>query len=122
MSNSINGLTLHPETPPLQMDEGGTLRVGKSRVSLGIVIEQYENGMSPEDLVRAYDTLVLADVHSILAYYLRHRDDVRTYLKQQEEKAAALQESAEAKRSTISRDELLARQSAREKANAPTGE
>jgi uncharacterized protein (DUF433 family) len=44
------------------------------------VVEQYENGMAPEDLVRAYDTLDLADVHAVIAYYLRHREEVRAYL------------------------------------------
>jgi uncharacterized protein (DUF433 family) len=34
--------------------------------------------MNPEDLVRAYDTLLLADVHAVIAYYLRLREEVRT--------------------------------------------
>ena len=41
---------------PLRVDEGGAVRVGKSRISLDMVVEQYENGMSPEDIVRGYDT------------------------------------------------------------------
>jgi hypothetical protein len=41
------------ERPPLRVDEGGAVRVGKSRISLDLVIEQYENGMMPEDMVRA---------------------------------------------------------------------
>ena len=49
-----------------------------------------ENGVTPEDMVRAYDTLVLADVHAVIAYYLRHRDEVRAYLKQRAEEAEAL--------------------------------
>ena len=40
--------------------------------------------MTPEDMVRAYDTLLLADVHAVIAYYLRHRDAVRAYLKRRE--------------------------------------
>jgi uncharacterized protein (DUF433 family) len=42
-----------------------------------LVVEQYENGMTPEDMVRAYGTLELADVYAAIAYYLRHRDEVR---------------------------------------------
>jgi uncharacterized protein (DUF433 family) len=115
MTTLTNGLSFHAEPPPLQVDEGGAVRVGKSRVSLDLVVEQYENGMTPEDMVRAYDTLVLADVHAVIAYYLRHRDEVRAYLKQREEEAEALRAKIEAERPRISREELLARRSAREK-------
>jgi len=78
--------------------------------------------MSPEDLVRAYDTLTLADVHDVIAYYLRHRDEVQTYLKRRAEEAAALRAQVEAKRPRVSRDELLARRTAGEKANAAAGQ
>jgi uncharacterized protein (DUF433 family) len=118
----VNGLLpLHAERPPLRVDEGGAVRVGNTRVSLDLVVEQYENGMTPEDMVRAYDTLVLADVHAVIAYYLRHRDEVRTYLKRRAEEAEALRAKIEAERPRISPEELLARRRAREKADAPVG-
>ena len=121
-TEKIDVLPLNAEHPPLRLDEGGAVRVGKSRVKLDLVVEQYENGMTPEDLVRAYDTLDLADVHAVIAYYLRHRDEVRAYLKQREEEAEALRAKIEAARPRVSCEELLARRSAREKADAPTGQ
>jgi uncharacterized protein (DUF433 family) len=113
---------LHADRPPLRVDQGGAARVGNSRISLDLVVEQYENGMTPEDMVRAYDTLVLADVHAVISYYLRHRDEVRAYLKRREEEAEVLRAKIEAERPCVSRDELLARRSAREKESAPTGQ
>jgi uncharacterized protein (DUF433 family) len=95
MANLANGLPLHAEPPPLRVEEGGVVRVGKSRVSLDLVVEQYENGMTPEELVRAYDTLNLADVHAAIAYYLRHREEVRAYLERREEEAKALRAKIE---------------------------
>jgi uncharacterized protein (DUF433 family) len=119
---SAEALPLHADKPPLRVDDGGAVRVGKSRISLDLVVEQYENGMTPEDMVRAYDTLVLADVHAVIAYYLRHRDEVRAYLKRRADEAEALRAMIEAERPRASREELLARRSEREKANAPTGQ
>ncbi len=115
-------LPLHADRPPLRVDEGGAVRVGKSRISLDVVVEQYENGMTPEDMVRAYDTLALADVHAVIAYYLRRREAVRAYLKRRGEEAEALRAKIEAERPRISREELLARHRATEKADAPTSQ
>ena len=104
------------------MDEGGAVRVGKSRISLDLVIEQYDNGMRPEDMVRAYDTLGLADVHAVIAFYLRHRDEVRAYLKRRAEEAQALRAKIEAERPRVAREELLARRRARGTDHVPTGQ
>jgi uncharacterized protein (DUF433 family) len=122
MTNPANGLPLPADRYPLRVDEGGVVRVGNSRVSLDLIVEQYENGMTPEEMVRAYDTLVLADIYAVIAYYLRHRDEVRAYLKRRKEEATSLQAKIEAERPRVSREELLARRRAGEKANAPTSQ
>lgn len=114
-------LSLSSEPPPLRVDTGGVVRIGKSRISLDLIVEQYENGRTPEDMVLAYDTLELADVFATLAYYLRHRGEVRAYLKRRVEEAEALRTKIEAEHPRISREELLARR-AREKADAPAGQ
>src|SRR4051794_23063385 len=122
MTRLADGLPLQAERPPLRVDGGGAVRVGNSRISLDLVVEQYENGMTPEDMVRAYDTLVLADVHAVIAYYLRHREEVRAYLKRRAEETEALRAKIEAERPRVSREELLARGRARETDHAPAGQ
>lgn len=97
------------------------MRVGNSRVTLDLVIEQYEQGMTPEDMVRAYDTLALTDVYAALAYYLRHQDDVRQYIAAREEEAAALQKTIQSGHSPITREELLTRRRG-ETADAAAGQ
>lgn len=115
-------MPLHAERPPLRVEEGGVLRIGTSRISLDLVIEQYENGVSPEDMIRAYDTLQLADVHAVIAYYLRHKEDVAVYLKRRTEAAESLRAKIEAEHPRVGRDTLLARRREREKEHAPTGQ
>jgi uncharacterized protein (DUF433 family) len=121
MTSIASELPIHVEPPPLRADEMGAIRVGNSRVSLDLIIEQYENGMTPEDMVRAYDTLDLADVHSVVGYYLRHRDEVCVYLNRRAKEAEALREKIEAERPRISRDELLARLDAAKGSDASPG-
>src|ERR1700675_2420886 len=104
MNRLANGLPLPADLPPLRLDQGDVVRVGDSRISLDLVVEQYENGMTPEDMVRAYDTLVLADVHADIAYFLRHCDEVRAYLRHREQEAEALRAKIEAERPRVSRE------------------
>lgn len=108
MSSLAEALPLHAEAPPLRVDEGGAVRVGRSRITLDLIVEQYENGMSPEDMVRAYESLMLGDVHAVISYYLNHRDEVRSYLIRRAEEAESLRAKIEAERPRISREELLA--------------
>jgi uncharacterized protein (DUF433 family) len=115
-------LPVDTDSQPVRLDDGGVIRVGRSRVSLDLIVEQYESGMSPEEMTRAYDTLGLADIHAAIAYYLRHRDHVKAYLTQRRKDAESLRAKIETERPRMTRDELVARRSAREKANAPASE
>jgi uncharacterized protein (DUF433 family) len=96
------------------------LRVGDSRVSLDTVIHEFENGADPEGIVHAYPTLQLADVYAVLAYYLRHRDEVNDYLRKRQAEAAALRQQIEARQpnGTSLRAKLLARRAQQEQADA----
>lgn len=114
-------LPLDPIAPPLRVVEGGAVRVGNGRITLDLIVEEYESGMTPEDMVRAYDTLVLAEVYGAIAYYLSHRDAVREYMRRREVAATALRAEIEARQPRISREELLARRAAQEKADAAAG-
>ena len=121
MTNTANTLPLPVDAPPLRSGKDGAVRVGNSRISLDLVVQQYENGMTPEEMVRAYDTLHVADVYAAISYYLRHREEVRTYLKRRQEEAGHLAARIESERPGVTRKDLHARRTAGEKSDAPTG-
>lgn len=102
------------EAPPLREDASGALRVGDSRVLLELVVRAFQDGATPEVIVQRYDTLALADVYAVIAYYLRHRAEVDSYLARREQKAAEVRQRIEAQQGDLSdiRARLLARRQA----------
>lgn len=84
--------TLVAQSPPLRMDSDGVVRVGGTRVTLDTLVEAYEAGATAEELVQAYDSLQLADVHAAISHYLRHRAAVDEYLVQRRAQAAQVRE------------------------------
>lgn len=98
----------------VRADEHGSIRVGGTRVLLELVVHAYESGATPQQIAERFDTLELADVHAVIAYYLRHRSEVEEYLRRREAEAEALRGRIEADRPKgVSRDELQARWAAR---------
>jgi uncharacterized protein (DUF433 family) len=89
-------LTIHPDAPPLRVDETGTVRVGNTRVLLEVIVQAFQDGATPEQVVLDYDTLDLADVYGAVAYYVRHREDVDTYLAERAREADELRARVEA--------------------------
>lgn len=77
-------VVIRTDSPPLRQDEWGALRVGESRVLLELVIEEFQDGATPEAIVQQYPTLTLYDVYAVIAYYLRHRQEIEAYLAQRE--------------------------------------
>lgn len=79
------------EAPPIRTDDAGVLRVGTSRVLLELVIRAFQDGATPESIVQRYESLSLSDTYAVIAYYLRHRDEVERYLAQREREAEEVQ-------------------------------
>lgn len=85
-------LVLEHETPPLREDRTGSVRVGNSRVLLETVVRAFQDGASPESIVKRYSTLSLSDVYNTIGYYLRHQDAVEAYLSHRERLAESVQQ------------------------------
>ncbi len=111
MIASDEAFPIGDERPPLRLDAGGVIRVGKSRVPLDVVVEEFENGKEPLAILREYDSLQLADIYGAIAYYLRHQSSVQTYLEGRRAEAAQLRAEIEASQGpSPTRAEWVARQ------------
>ena len=105
-----------PDPIPLSADGRGGLRVGDSRVSLDTLIHEFEQGKDPEGIVHSYPALQLADVYAVIAYYLRHREEVHEYLDRRQAEAEALRRKIESRQpdSAELRARLLSRRNQQE--------
>lgn len=105
-------MILHVEAPPLRRDEAGALRVGSSRVLLELVIHAFQDGATPESIAQCYPTASLADIYSVIAYYLRHRGEVEAYLEEREQRAQEVRQRIESHQGDLAdlRSRLFARQ------------
>jgi uncharacterized protein (DUF433 family) len=73
-------MILEADHLPLQTDDTGTIRVANTRITLNVLLALYNQRQSAEDLQESFPTLSLADIHSVIGYYLRHRAAIDQYL------------------------------------------
>src|SRR5689334_960678 len=64
----------------------GGWRVAGSKISLDSIVYAYWEGRSVEAIQDLFPTLSLETIHGAIAYYLRHREAVESYLAEQEER------------------------------------
>ena len=74
-----------PLQTPIAWDERGVPRVAPTRVHLHYVLRCYKQGERPEEIVRHFPTIELADAYAVIAYYLRNREEMDEFLRQAEE-------------------------------------
>ena len=98
---------------PLRVDEDGVVRVDDTRVTLDTVVYAYLGGASPEEIVDRYPSLSLAAVYGVIGYYLHHRAQVDGYLREREQRTAAVRRENEARFDPRGvRERLLSRRTA----------
>lgn len=84
------------QTLPLQLTEDGTIRIGDSRVSLESIVHHYDLGASAEQIAQKFPSLDLADIYATFSYIINNKEEVKEYLKQQEEECNEIQRRFEA--------------------------
>jgi len=64
------------EMLPFETDAHGVVRVGHTRVTLDTIVMAFTEGATAEEIAQQYPSLQLADIYSVIGYYLRHRSEV----------------------------------------------
>jgi uncharacterized protein (DUF433 family) len=105
-------IVLQTEAPPLHQDISDAFRIGNSRVLLDLMIRAFQDGATPEAIAQRYPAATLADIYSVIAYYLRHREEIEVYLEDREQQAEKVRKRIESQQNDLVdlRNRLLARQ------------
>jgi len=98
------------ETIPLKMDKDGVIRVSKTRVTLDTIVAAFLDGATAEEISVQYPVVPVADVYSVIGYYLHQKKKLDTYLKRREKFAEKVRKQNEERFNTSNlRERLLAR-------------
>lgn len=73
---------------PLTKGKDGTIRITGSRVSLDVIVAQFKQGATAEQIQADFPSLSLTDIYASLSYYLRNQEEADGYLREREEAAA----------------------------------
>ena len=95
---------------PLEVDADGVVRVGGTRVTLEPIVDAFQAGSTAEEIVHQYPSLDLADVYSVISFYLQRQPDVEAYLRRRQQQRDKVRDQNEDRFDPCGiRDRLLAR-------------
>jgi len=71
----------------------GCYRITGTRVSLDSVVYAFLDGDSPEDIAQSFPLLTLEQVYGAIAYYLSHREEVDSHLREEDSEFEMLRQT-----------------------------
>jgi uncharacterized protein (DUF433 family) len=101
---------------PLYSFGDGAIRIGETRVLLDLVVYAFNEGKTPEQITRSFPSLDIADVYTVIGFYLRNREEIDDYIRQRDKASEALRHEIESTPAYQAwRQRILERQAARQK-------
>jgi uncharacterized protein (DUF433 family) len=89
----------------------GVIRVTGTRVTLDTIVGAFNDGATAEEIAQAYPSVTLANIYTVLGYYLRRKLSIDQYLQERQRAAATIRHQNEQLFNPIGiRERLLARQ------------
>ena len=99
------------ETIPLRTDTDGVIRVGNTRVTLDTLLIAFKDGATAEEIAQQYPSVTLADVYSVIGYYLHRQSEIDAYLAARQYDAEQVRSANETRFASAGiRERLMARQ------------
>jgi len=80
------------QTTPLYADRDGVLRLAGSRVLLDLVVYEFNQGATAEQIQDSFPSLPLRSIYGAIAFYLEHQGAVDEYLRQRATEAETLRQ------------------------------
>ncbi len=82
---------------PLTLWKDGSIRVKGTRLPIDRIIYAYKNGECPEEIYDSFpsDAYTVADIYSIIAYYLKNKSKINKYLTKREKESAKIKNQVE---------------------------
>ena len=103
-------LSIESEPIPLEIDTDSVVRVSGTRITLDTIVAAFSQGATAEEITHQYPSLHLADVYTVIAYYLRRREAIESYLQYRQKEADNTRKQNESRFDPNGvRDRLLAR-------------
>ncbi len=103
---------LIPSHAPLVAGADETVRVKSSRVTLDVIVGQFKQGATAEQIAEDFPSLTLREVYGAIYFYLDNTTEVEDYLRRQDE---AAQETSEFVAQKMDSSALRARIRARQR-------
>jgi uncharacterized protein (DUF433 family) len=85
------------ETIPLHQDSQGVIRVSTTRVTLDTLVMAFSEGATAEEIAQQYPSVPLADVYSVIGYYLRRQVEIEAYLLRRRQQADEVRKQNESR-------------------------
>lgn len=82
---------------PIAMNADGVLRIVGSRVTVDTLVSAFQDGATAEEIAQQYPSVSLADIYSVIGYYLHQRPEIEAYLARRRREAAQIRQENEAR-------------------------
>ena len=85
------------QSVPLTQWDDGSIRVKDTRLLIDMIIYAHKRGLCPEEIYDSFpsSSYSVADIYSVIAYYLSHKPEIDSYLATREKESEEIWETIE---------------------------